>query len=208
MPSTERLGHLLAPFEPDALVHHPDSVYAIDREARLIYVNPAWSAFAAANGGEPAISTRWGLGADVFAAIPPPLVAFHRHLFAAAKKTADPLSGPVHHTYECSSGALFRRFEMTLYALTHGGVLVVNARVVERPHDPGERTAFPPSNDYLDAHGMIHMCAHCRRTRNLAHPGRWDWVPAWVERCPPDTSHTLCEPCLAFYYRPRAPESR
>ena len=80
--------------------------------------------------------------------------------------------------------------------------------LVERPHDPVERPPQPTGDAYRDAQGMVHQCCHCRRMSNLAHPGRWDWVPVWVERFPPNTSHTLCGPCFAFYYSPHGPESR
>jgi hypothetical protein len=205
----EDLDALLHPFTTETLEQCADAVYAFDREGHLLYVNQAWGAFATANDGEPGISAHWDVGTDVFSAVPAPLQPFYRRLLAEAQHAGRDAASPVRHAYECSSPSLYRRFQMTVYPLTGDrGFLVVNALLVEHPHDPEDRAPFPASDAYRDAAGIVHQCCHCRRTSNLAHPGRWDWVPAWVERLPPRTSHTLCEPCFAFYYGPLPPVSR
>ncbi len=143
----------------------------------------------------------------MFQAIAPPLQAFYHSLFELAMEDASRFAtGPVRHTYECSSASEHRRYQMSVYPLPpRRGVLVVNALVVSGPHDLEARPPHPPSGDYIDARGFARQCAHCRRISNPAQPGRWDWVPAWVERAPPHTSHTICEPCLLFYYGPPLP---
>jgi hypothetical protein len=54
---------------------------------------------------------------------------------------------------------------------------------------------------YRGASGLITQCAHCRRVQYPAKPDRWDWVPAWVHRSPPETTHGLCRVCFAYHYR-------
>lgn len=199
----EDLTTRLSPFSLATLERHGDSAYSIDPDGRVFYVNPAWDEFARDNGGSPAVRAPAVLGTDLFAAIPTPLRAFYKGLFEVAVEDGpQPARGPVRHTYECSSEALYRRFQMSVYPLDRGnGVMIVNAKVLARAHDAALRPAVTPADHHVDAHGMVHQCCHCRRMKNLAHPGRWDWVPAWVKRCPEGASHTICDPCFDFYYR-------
>lgn len=52
-------GALLAPFDLDALAQLPDTIYGLDADLRLAMFNPAWFAFADANGGMPAVARDW-----------------------------------------------------------------------------------------------------------------------------------------------------
>ncbi|MDQ3034620.1 MAG: hypothetical protein M3Y87_19580 [Myxococcota bacterium] len=54
---------------------------------------------------------------------------------------------------------------------------------------------------YRDPNGMLVQCSHCRRVRR-GDPSvtAWDWVPEYVARPQPRTSHGLCAVCLDFYY--------
>jgi hypothetical protein len=70
--------------------------------------------------------------------------------------------------------------------------------LVEAPH-PGSPHAADVS-EYEDAFGVVSACANCRRVRNRRDLGRWDWVPAWVARPHPRTTHGLCDACLEFYH--------
>jgi hypothetical protein len=31
----------------------------------------------------------------------------------------------------------------------------------------------------------------------------WDWVRAWAETSPLDTSHGICKPCIGYYWGAR-----
>jgi hypothetical protein len=89
---------------------------------------------------------------------------------------------------------------MQIYPRQPGaGFVVQNSLRVEHPHD---RVALE-SNDaiYTDSDGIIHACANCRRTRRVAEPGTWDWVPAYVESKLKIITHGVCPMCLEFYYR-------
>lgn len=134
---------------------------------------------------------------DVIAA---PLRPFYEKLFSLAPD-ADSALQPVSHVYECSSPTTFRQFAMKVYALANGkGFVVINTLVDSRPHD--NRTRVPQLPDrslYETSDGMIVQCAHCRLVRR-ADQSRWDWVPAWIEQVPSDTSHGVCEVCLEYYF--------
>jgi hypothetical protein len=194
---------LLKGFDTEAIDRHSSSVYGLWPNLSLAYVNPAWFRFAADNNGEPAISTHWSIGAAFMDAIPDPLRDFYTRLFSATlagSSQTDP--SPVRHEYECSSAAVYRRFLMTVYPLRSGsGLLVVNTLTVECAHDQAER---PPqlanTASYTGNDGIVRQCAHCRRIQVPANPDLWHWVPAWVDKCPLQVSHTLCNFCLDHYY--------
>lgn len=193
---------LLKGFDLEAIDRHPGSVYGLWPDLRLGYINPAWFSFAADNGGEPAISRCWSIGSTFMSAIPDPLQKFHANLFSAALAGASALAPrPVQHEYECSSAAIYRRFLMTIYPLRGAGLLVVNTLATECDHNRDER---PPhiadTSVYADGDGIVRQCSHCRRIQVPASQDLWHWVPAWVEHCPPQTSHTLCNFCLDYYY--------
>ncbi len=178
---------------------HPGSIYALDPDGRIVFVNSGWETFARDNGGQPGIAERWGVGSNYFDALAPALAAFYRKLFVRVPGFGGTLI-PTSHEYECSSATLYRRFAMSIYALPRQlGHVVVNSLLVERPHDP-ERTPHAPLDAaYVDHNGLIHQCAHCRRVRHLRDTGRWDWVPDWVEHPQPNVSHGLCPVCMDYY---------
>jgi len=189
---------LMQQFDEENLDDHPSSVFGFWPNFRLAYVNSAWSRFATENGGEPAISTRWGIGSCLTDAIAPPLRQYYARRLGRCLADGEPWD----HVYECSSPDLFRKFHLIVYPLGEGrGGLAVNSLVVERPHDSSQRPASSPAkSSYADRHGIVHQCMHCRRTRNEQQGFRWDWVPAWVAQCPPSTSHGLCPTCVDFHY--------
>lgn len=194
---------VLARWDLAAMEAHRDSVYGLDPDLDLIYVNPAWLHFAAENGGQPAILREWPLERCVLDAVPAALKAYYTGLYqrAVAGEGAGPKT-PLQHEYECSSPARYRRFLMTLYRLPGAvGLLVVNSLVAEQSmSERGRPVCGPDKARYADADGIIHQCAHCRRVENMVEAGGWDWVPEWVEKSPVETSHTLCAFCLDHYY--------
>lgn len=182
---------------------HPESIYAIDPDGHLIYVNAGWHRFAETNGGQPQIADSWGIGANYFAAVPESLESFYRHLFRQAPEYGAGVS-PLTHCYQCSTPTLYREYNMLVYALPErAGYLVVNSLVIEAPHDP--QVQHPRSPDrarYTDGRGFVHQCAHCRRFQCQGREVRWDWVPAWVRQPPERTSHGICPVCADYYFPP------
>lgn len=195
---TPAFGAALASFDLAALEQQPDTIYGLDAGLRLAYFNPAWFAFAAANGGEPAVTREWGVGRCVLEACPPAIRDFYAQALSAALAQGNRWD----HDYECSSPDMLRRMRMSVYPLgDRAGLLVVHALVIETPRDGGDATGFrlDPAA-YADANGIVHQCAHCRKVRRVSGPQHWDWVPAFVANPGPMVSHDLCNVCLDFYY--------
>ncbi|MBK7769641.1 MAG: PAS domain-containing protein [bacterium] len=195
---TPAFGELLAGFDLDALARQPDTIIGLDADLRLAFLNPAWFAFAAANGGGPAIVRDWGLGRCVLDACPPVIRDFYARALTAA------LQQDKHwdHDYECSSPDVRRHMRLTAYPLRdRGGLLVVHALIVATPRDTGQSagTTITPA-DYADGNGIVHQCSHCRKIRRTSGPRHWDWVPELVANPSANTSHDLCDVCLDFYY--------
>ena len=86
---------------------------------------------------------------------------------------------------------------MRLLPFTQGGVLTINSLVAEKPF-PEHPTELPASN-YVSTKGIVTICSHCRRVKNLANQG-WDWAPAYWAYLPSQLSHGLCSVCSAYYY--------
>lgn len=192
---------LLRQFDRRSLDDHPGVVFGLWEDYRLAYVNAAWFRFAAENGGEPAISSRWPLGSCVMDAVPADLQPYYRYLYALANVRNSRAAVPLCHEYACSSPETYRRFAMHVFVLPGmKGFLVMSSLLIERAHDPGAAVASPRPEDYLDENGMYCQCSHCRRFRRSALPERWDWIPEWVRRQPARTSHSLCRICFDYYY--------
>lgn len=200
--SDNEFESLLTGFSRDDLEKHHDAIYGLWPDYRIAYVNPAWHRFAAENGGEPAIGTRWSYGACILDAMSEVLVSFYESAYRRCLDTGERWE----HQYECSSSVLHRRFQQIVYPLKREGLLVVNSLVVEQRHDGEDRKPRKPlEHQYRDENGLITQCAHCRRVENVHVKDRWDWIPEWVERFPAETSHSFCPTCLAFYYTARYP---
>jgi len=198
---TDQFASLLRNFDLVALDQHDGSVIGVDEDLRIGFLNSGWFRFAAQNGGEPAISERWGLGASLWAAIPVPLHGFFRNLFTTAFESdrVDALH-PLLHDYECSSPEHYRRFTLSLYPLRENkGFLLVNSLRVETPW--GAEAGFPPQGAaaYRAKDGMIRQCANCRRVK-AAGEEQWHYVAEWIRSSPTKTSHGLCPVCLDYYY--------
>lgn len=201
---TPAFGPLLATFDLDALARQPDTIYGLDADLLLAFFNPAWFAFAAANGGKPAVALDWGLGRCVLDACPPVI----RDFYAQALTTALQQDKRWDHDYECSGPDVLRHMRLSAYPLRdRSGLLVVHALIVENPREtgvPSGRT-FNPA-DYTDGHGIVHQCAHCRKIRRTSGLRHWDWVPELVAFPASMTSHDLCDICLDFYYPEPGPQ--
>jgi len=200
--TSEEFAALLSPhFRLQDLEESSAIVLGLWADYTLAYMNPAWEHFAGLNNGRPRQAADWGLGASYLEAIALPLRPFYEQLLASTPDAGAALH-PVSHVYECSSATVFRQYSMQVYALRErAGYVVINSLVAEMPHDPATHTAHHPDHHiYVGEHGTVVQCSHCRLVRQIADPTRWDWVPAWVERCHERTSHGLCPLCFAYYY--------
>lgn len=193
-----RFEPLLMGHEREELASHSGAIYGVWSDFRLGYVNPAWFEFAARNSGEPVISRAWNLGSSLLAAMPGEVARYYEDRYTRCLETGDVFE----HEYECSTPVTYRRFHQIAYPLGSAeGLLIVNSRVVSRPHDPAVRPpASPDEGIHRGPMGFAVQCAYCRRMRNFGEAARWDWVPEYVSQIPPQTSHTYCPTCLAHYW--------
>jgi len=177
------------------LEESPSVCYILDERRRLVYSNPAWDRFAQWNGA-PELVGEAVIGTDVCAAIPDMLAALYAEAFASVEATGHVWT----KAYECSSPGMFRKYQMRIHFLrTRRWFLVTNVLIVERPH---KTVAQPARAVYFDR-GVITMCAHCRCARQVESPGRWDFVPDYLQLTGLDLlkiSQGLCPICQAYFY--------
>jgi hypothetical protein len=165
------------------------SVYAIDGTATITYVNPAFGAFAVANGASTVADT--AVGTSLSSVIPAVLATFYAD--ALERVFAHGLAWE--HDYECSSPTVHRRFRMQIRPLPDGNLAIVtNDATLTEPLGTG---GAPDPARYA-ANGLILQCAHCRRVRAV--DGGWELVPAWIAHPPHPVSHGLCDVCLEYHY--------
>jgi hypothetical protein len=173
-------------------------IYVLDRDLRIVYCNEAWDRFATENGGRSLLRPR-PLGLCVIDVIPPQLKRFFEKAYREALST-----GLVwQHCYECSSPAVYRKYEMKVHPDREAGhLVVVNSLAVEWLHSATERETYGPDEEiYTDWDGIVTVCCECRRTRRSGREASiWDWVPGYVEQPPGRISHGICDVCLQMSY--------
>ncbi len=186
----------------ESLSDHACTVYGIDSEYRIVYLNPAWYQFSKDNGTNHSIDEKWLFGRNVFDCIPEVLEPFYKNLFESSLNKNDSRVTPLHFKYECSSPTVFREFTMHLYPVGSSGIIVVHSINIEEPHtlQPDLEMLTLEKEQYIDDSGFVYQCANCRRVKNLQEEKRWDWIPKLVEAPVAKTSHGICDPCAAHYY--------
>lgn len=137
----------------------------------------------------------WGPNRALLDAIEGPQRRFYADWLAGALDGPEPLD----HEYECPTPELARRFLLRAYPLHGQGLLMVHSPIGEAPHE----AALAPVTDlgpYTDAHGIVHVCGHCRRSRRVSGEPRYDWVPAVLDSDHPALSHGLCPACALYHF--------
>jgi hypothetical protein len=191
----EGFGALLQGFDLATLENDQHSVFGLSAEFELIYFNPAYGRFSDRNGG---VGPAFPLGTNLLDVIKGPMRALYQETFTRVLATGIAW----HHEYACHSAELFRQYYQGVYPLMNGqGLVVINSARVERAMDlPGQ----PPLEvTYVQSTGLLTQCSNCRRTLRNDDTGVWDWVPAWVEAMPENTSHSLCSTCADYYWKHR-----
>lgn len=189
-PSPSLLGEA---FDLDALEASESTFVLLDASCTIMWVNPAWSRFALANGGSDALA-RVGPPSCYLDGISGCLRVFYESKFADALRTGEAFE----QDYLCCSRRETRTFHMRALPLGGRSILVEHGLLVEGPH-VCEASAEVEST-YVSARGLVVQCSNCRRVRRVRNRLTWDWVPAWVERPPRTTSHGLCAACVGFYF--------
>lgn len=168
------------------------SAYIVDKREELVFCNHAWDIFAREN-GSPELANGRSLGKNLFDVIPAVLASFYRTAFHRVRTHREVWT----HRYDCSSPSIYRAFRMSVRPMADSGSLIVtNDVLMLRSHEPAENRYA----EYVDAFGMIRMCANCRRTKR-ADGTEWDFVAAHLERVSFPVSHGLCPVCHSYYYR-------
>ncbi len=178
----------------DTIENSPHSIYAISKKFELIYLNQGWFNFAKENNGEPDISEKFKIGTSIFKGIKGIVSEYYYDKYSTILKTLKPWS----HEYQCSSNELYREFLQNVYPLKKGeGLLIVNSLKIEEPHE----VLTSHNNSYLQENGFIVQCCNCRKTQKADDHDIWDWVPHYIEKMPPNVSHSICPVCFDYYYK-------
>jgi PAS fold len=166
--------------------------YVLDEQFRFVYCNPAWDAFAIANGA-PKLALNALAGQPLFDAIPSVLQPFYASGFRRVQAGGESWE----HLYECSSAHEFRRYKMRIDPILGGWFLIRHTLVVKRAH---EKPVRPGSHNYVADSGFITVCCNCRRCRRTGKAQKWDFVPEYVANPPRTLEPILCPDCLDQYY--------
>ncbi len=178
-------GVWLQEYESDRAI-----IYEIDADLRIVRCNQSWDRFALENASPKAIRSRVA-GVSVMEVVPVALKDFYLRVYENVRAH----KRNWWHVFECSSPARQRHFQMRV--LPHGtGFLTVNTLIREAPHRESKTL---PMAEYLDADGIAAMCAHCRRARNRARPGVWDWIATLLIAEEALIQYELCPFCAAYH---------
>lgn len=169
-------------------------IYLVGSDLRVAYCNPAWDAFARANNGEGALAAEV-MGMSALEVVAEPLREFYRRVFEDARSTLLPIS----FDFECSSADVRRLMRMEVRWVPTSDAYALTSAVRQEQEHSDE--AHPANRSvYLARTGLIAMCCHCRKTRRGNEPGVWDWVPQYVRHMPGNVTHSICPPCMAYFY--------
>lgn len=170
-----------------------DEVYAIDARRVIVYVNPAYVAFCAANGGG---LEACGLGVPLIGAITAP---FLKRFYEEAYDRVFRSGLPWRSRYLCHSPEETRTFDMSVEPVTVDGA-VLGAIVVNHLRERGHAPPGPVEpREYRNAAGFVRLCSVCRRVQPPDDPA-WVWVPALLHSPAGTVTHGICETCEATYY--------
>ena len=173
-----------------------DVIFLLDAELRFVDCNPGWDSFAANNGGY-GILRHEIQGRSILDYMPDILRTFYVHRYWLAKRSEQPTA----LDYDCSSPEKIRLFRMTMTPLADG-LLVVNRLRLEEACP-----AAPPLTEerrllYAAPHGVVTMCANCRKSRRRDDATLWEWVPDFLRSRAVPVSHGLCPRCVSLLYGP------
>lgn len=187
--------HQLVDFDFETLEADLHSIYAIDKNFRLIYFNKAYFNFALTNDGEPKLSRDYPVGSFLLDAIKGEVKELY-----LSKLTNVLSSGKSEQLlYECSSSNLYRQFMQKLYPLRNKeGVIIINSLHVEKPIEIEKKILL---DAYRQETNYINQCSNCRRTQSSVNTQVWDWVPDFITKMPEDISHTICPICFDYYWK-------
>jgi hypothetical protein len=170
-----------------------DVIYIVDEKMILRAYNHAWIKFAKDNHGA-MILAYYSTGSNIADAFTGPIKDY---LIGAYKKALQE-NKPFEHDYECPSAAEYRLFHQTAYPIVESRGLVISNHLV-KTCSPTE-TAHEFKERFVNEHGIVVQCSNCRKIRDSKNDDGWLWVPEFIEKPYPKTSHGICPRCLDHYY--------
>lgn len=195
----ESLQKIMVGFDLETLDNSKDIIYALSKDLKIIYYNPAWSEFAISNGADSKKIKNYILTTPISKAIP----AIFRKLYISKFEESLQTGKVWKFDYECSSEDTYRTFNQISYPFKNGeGILVINRIRVEIPMSKTQRVSKKALESmYMFDTGFINQCSNCRCIQNNTVEEVWDWVPDWVKEIHPKTSHTICPVCYDYYWK-------
>jgi len=168
-----------------------NTLYVVNPELVITYVNPVYLKFAEENGGTE-IAAKFSVGCRILEVVQGPVGEFYAQLYRHCLQTGE----VAEHEYECSSPDTYRKFCMHIFPLGEShGLMVDHALIVAKDHD---RKAHPFAPGlYVDDEGRLHQCGSCRCVQNRT-TKTWDWCPDALGRL--KFVHGLCDECRQLYY--------
>ena len=178
-------------FDLESIESSRNTILGIDRQFRILLLNPAYHRFAGDNEGDK-VASDYSVGSDMLAAISGPQKEFYRSFLGECFGQSEPKS----HDYECSSSERYRLFKLFAYpSVSHEVLLLDHAIQVEKAQELTGSTLS--KEQYIDSYGIMHQCGHCRRVRHN-NSEQWDWLELAMTF--KEVSHGLCDSCLSTYY--------
>lgn len=169
--------------------------YILDASLNLTCCNKTWDKFARENFA-PELADGAAIGTNLLSVTDKSLRSFYREAFRKVARE----NTVWEWEYECSSPKYFRKFLMRIHPITPAGwFLVTNCLLVEAQHARRKRGC----QDYVNAHGKIHLCVHCRCSKRVGPSERWDFVPANLRQENARVTPDLCPICKAYFYPSR-----
>lgn len=183
----------------DALqtLRHSEQVsYVLDSSLNLVYHNKAWDKFAEENSA-PELAGPTINGINLLDVVDQSLRPFYTDAFNRVAQE----NRVWEWAYECSSPERFRKFLMRVHPIKPGAwFLVTNHVLVEGQHVSRRKEL---GNEYTDGRGQIQVCVHCRCSKRVVAPERWDFVPEHLTPELENVAHGLCPICEEYFYPSR-----
>ena len=189
---------ILGDFNFEVLENSKNTIYALSKDLKFIYFNPAWFQLAEENGLDKETLQKYQLGTPISKAIHGLFIrSFYKRKFRKIIASSDIW----HHDYECSSSKKFRYYHQSVYPLMKkAGILVINSVMFKLPMSNMNRETFMAiEGRYINSDGRINICANCRHTQRADQLDIWDWVPEWREKLPANHSLFICPTCEHLY---------
>ncbi len=185
-------------FDLEVLEKSRYSIYALSKELKFIYFNPAWYHFAIENDIDQTALYNITLGSSYTKSIKGIWLKFY---FRKKYKQVIKTGKTWHYQYDCSSADTYRYYLQTVYPLNNkSGVLIVNTEMFNLQNTRMNLETFKSiKKRYVQPNDLIIICPNCKHTKRADKTGTWDWVPDWASNSPVNTSLEICPTCRHLF---------